>query len=90
MDSLDGEQMIRFAVCDDNAEDLKCIEDIITSYKKTEMQIDTFSNPIELLNRIKEVRYDAFFLDMDMSEMTGLQVSSKICEIDMCSEIIFI
>lgn len=90
MDSLDGEQMIRFAVCDDNAEDLKCIEDIITSYKKTEMQIDTFSNPIELLNRIKEVRYDAFFLDMDMPEMTGLQVSSKIREIDMCSEIIFI
>ena len=54
------------------------------------MQIDTFSNPIELLNRIKEDRYDAFFLDMDMPEMTGLQVSSKICEIDMCSEIIFI
>ena len=82
--------MIRLAVCDDSVEDVKNIKEIIESYNKPNIEVDVFNNPMELLDKVQEYRYDAFFLDIDMPEMTGLQVSSKIREKDVYSEIIFI
>ena len=77
-------------MCDDSVEDVKNIKEIIESYNKPNIEVDVFNNPMELLDKIQEYRYDAFFLDIDMPEMTGLQISSKIREVDVYSEIIFI
>lgn len=84
--------MIRLAVCDDSSEDLRDIAEIIKSCDRIneDVQIDAFSNGANLLKMIDTVRYDAFFLDIDMPEMTGLDISAKIREKDAYSEIIFI
>lgn len=84
--------MIRFAVCDDNLEDLKNIVEIINTCVKNneDVQIDVFSNGADLLKVTDTVRYDAFFLDIDMPNMNGLDISARIREKDAYSEIIFI
>ena len=46
------------------------------------LRLDTFSNPLEAIERLKEERYDLLLLDFIMDEMNGNQVVSNIRSFD--------
>jgi two-component system response regulator AtoC len=53
-------------------------------------KVDTFSDPIEALNRFSESNYDAVLSDINMPEMSGLEVLHRCKKIDPESVVILI
>ena len=76
--------MIKIAICDD--------EPIICSLYQTKVQfilkeheseasIDTYTQPLKFLEALKVQEYDLILLDIDMPEISGLQLAEKIQEL---------
>lgn len=57
-------------VVDDTVMNLTVVKGLL---KKTEIQIDTAESGMETLEKVKEKRYDAIFIDHRMPEMDGIQ-----------------
>lgn len=55
---------------------------------KAEMEI--FSSPKKLLQRMKDKRFDLAFLDIDMPEMDGIDLGKKIKDVENDTEIIYL
>lgn len=76
--------MINIAVCDDETEILKQIAGIIRCYMKEknyQYHIDEFTSGEELLKKQDKLSdYNLIFLDVEMPEISGLEVASKIRE----------
>lgn len=60
--------------------------------EKTEQVIvvDTFQSPIKALNEIEKLEPDVIFLDVEMSEMSGIELASNIVLKDYNIEIVFV
>ncbi|NLG02762.1 MAG: response regulator transcription factor, partial [Clostridia bacterium] len=84
-------EVIRCAVCDDDASFLKQIETNILAYakqKQLQCRIDTYSSGEELLQ--SEEQYDVYFLDMQMNELDGMQTAVHIRTRNEKAVIVFI
>ena len=86
---------MRIAICDDNIEFLNQIEDIVMhTYKEMQMEIEVslFQDGQDLLAEIKrdEVDIDLLLLDIDMPEVSGLEMAKIIREMGKESILIFI
>jgi len=48
----------------------------------------TFSNPLEFLEKIKAgtIEYDMLFTDINMPQMTGLELSKSLKSLDICRQ----
>lgn len=88
--------MFRIAICDDVAQVCHHIEKILLAYAKEEqllLDIEVFYDGAELSKFIKENHgFDLIYLDIEMKELSGLDVSKEIREImsDLRTEIVFI
>jgi len=74
---------MRIAICDDNLEFLKQIEDIVSCiYKETQVElvVSCFQNGQALLEEMKkqEEDIDLLLLDIDMPEISGLEVAKAV------------
>lgn len=83
---------MNIAVCDD---DIKCIDKILQllqPYKETEeLSINTYLSGEEFLAKIDEaVQQDIIFLDIEMLEITGIEVAYRLRKKDSKAIIIFI
>lgn len=86
---------MKIAICDDNFQFLKQIEEIVTQIYK-EMHLDftlsCFQSGETLLAEIqdKDAEMDLLLLDIDMPELSGLEVAKIVRETDNNSILIFI
>lgn len=85
--------MIEIAICDDNEVFNEELEKILLSFCdviKEEMGIDTYTSGALLLEKVD--KYDLIFLDIEMRGLNGVQVGSRIREIDktMSKQIVFV
>lgn len=71
---------MRIALCDDERKETESLKELIMSYsfkEDYEIYVDTFNNPLELLERGK---YDLYFLDYIMPQMNGVDLALKLRE----------
>ena len=69
---------IRLAVCDDEAPVLSYLTDQIRKeFGKYDLcaEADIYTSPVELGKVMQEKPYDAYFLDIDMPKMNGLELA---------------
>lgn len=76
--------MIRLAICDDELSYQNILKQKILSIfekEKTNVEISTYSSGEELLKAMKDKKADVIFLDIDMPEMSGLNVAGDVMNI---------
>lgn len=85
---------MKICICDDNAADLRLIQELLEKLLKKEeltYEIETFSDGNKLMKKILEpVEYDVVFLDIDMPGIDGITIARKLHEINNVINIIFI
>ena len=86
---------MRIAICDDNIEFLKQTEDIarhIYQERQLEIQLSSFENGQDLLADMSQTKsdIDLLLLDIDMPDISGLEVAKKIREMGKETILIFI
>lgn len=86
---------MRIAICDDNIEFLKQTEDIVRhTYQEQQMeiQVSRFQNGQDLLADMQksESEIDLLLLDIDMPDVSGLEVAKKMREMGKETILIFI
>lgn len=85
--------MIKIAILDDDKVALMISSSSVEAFlkeKNIEYQLFQFNNPFNYLASAKEEEFDLSFLDIDMPEMTGLEVASELSEVIKQGQIIFI
>ncbi len=70
---------MHIAICDDSAREIGHLREIITANTDRQVSIDTFVSSAEMSKAVQNgARYDAVFLDIDMPEMSGLELGHLI------------
>lgn len=86
---------MKIVICDDSIEDLIKIEKLLRkymgSYTNTEIEVEKYSNPSQLYNKIcgKELA-DIYILDMLMDEKSGIDIGNRIRKADSKNVIIYV
>lgn len=85
--------MIEIAICDDNLVFNEELERILLSFCdviKEEMYIDAYTDGAMLLENVD--KYNLIFLDIEMKGLNGVQIGSRIRELDktMSKQIVFV
>lgn len=81
--------MFKIIAVDDEALALKRFEHLMGSVPQVEL-LQTFTNPLDALDYIKENTVDIAFLDIEMPELTGLELAERIQEADPFISVVFI
>ena len=81
--------MYKIIAVDDEQLALKKFQHQIKDMNNLEL-LQTFTNPLDSLDFIKENTIDIAFLDIEMPEITGLELAERILEIDPYISIVFI
>jgi two-component system response regulator AtoC len=71
-------------------DEVSILEVVKLGLEEVGFKVDTFSDPIEALNRFSESNYDAVLSDINMPEMSGLEVLHRCKKIDPESVVILI
>lgn len=81
--------MLRVILIDDERPALRGLEALLKDYGAIEIG-GMFTNPLEALERMKEINPQAVFLDINMPQLRGIDAASRI--LDQCpdTEIIFV
>lgn len=82
--------MVKFAVCDDEREIADYISDKLREYYPEECEIKKYGNVESLLTDSRREFFDAFFLDISMPSMNGIELAKKIRENNSYVKIIFV
>lgn len=94
METEREQMMYKLAFCDDNIEFMNHIVERVISYgneKSITFDIQKFSDSDSLLEQIEEKKlFDVYFLDVDMPNYNGIDVSRKIRDYTSTALIIFI
>lgn len=84
---------IHIAICDDDKTFLELIKSKIIEYYRSQNltpQITDFANGKDLVKACKETEFDLAFLDIEMPQMTGIEVIKKLRDFCYDMEIIFL
>ena len=71
-------------------DEVSILEVVRLGLEEAGFRVDTFSDPIEALNRFSESNYDAVLSDINMPEMSGLEVLRRCKKINPESVVILI
>lgn len=82
--------MVKFSVCDDDREMAEHISNKLHTFYPDECEIKTYTNGASLLSDCCINCFDAYFLDIGMPEMNGLEIAEKIRRKDPRAKIIFV
>lgn len=83
---------MNIAICDDDINSINKVMQLIQKYRETEsLSIYTYLSGEEILEQIdKEMKFDIVFLDIEMSEVSGIDVARWLRENNNRAIIIFI
>ncbi len=87
------DQPIRIAVCEDQAEDMNCLTDLIDGSLTAALRahsIERFESGEALTAAFRPGLFDVVFLDMYLGGMTGLDAARVIRRADAACQIVFI
>lgn len=73
----------RIAICDDEPEIGAQVEGYLEQYmkeKEFEYEIDVYSSGVELCKELKDNEYDMLFLDIELPDMSGIEIGHYIRE----------
>ena len=86
-------KMIRIAICDDENLELNNSQKLVAQFfasTKEEAKIDLFSNPSDLINKIKNnTVFDIYILDVLMGDLNGIEVAKIVKSFNKSAKIIF-
>ena len=88
--------MFKVAICDDEEGMVESIEKMIDAYaveKYCSIDVEILSSGVELYNCLNEgIRFDLIFLDIEMEEMSGIEVATYIRQVekDYMTKIVFV
>lgn len=86
--------MYRFAVCDDNQEDMEYIEKLIRVWNQSagyQIRIERFpSGEVFLFAYEDDPGFDVLFLDIEMKEISGIDLAQKLRELGSGIQIVFV
>lgn len=71
-------------------DDVACLEGLATALEPSRHSCDTFSNPLEALDSIKNNCYNVVITDIKMPNLNGLELINKIYAISPATRIIII
>lgn len=69
---------MKIAICDDDSRTAHQLEMAILHSQRGKFEIEVYNNPVRLANAPALNSYDAFFLDIEMPELNGVQLAQKI------------
>ena len=81
------------AVCDDLSAELDRVATILEQWKsekKAPLRYRLFTNASDLLDAMKEERFEAYLLDIMMPGMSGLDAAAEIRQKDEAADIVFL
>jgi len=84
---------MRFAICDDNRENLSVLEEAVENIGVRDAEIDGFYSGDSLLDYLEKKEayyYQIYLLDIEMPGINGLEVAKRIREMDKRAIIIFV
>ena len=81
---------MKVAICDDNPTLTEKINTMLFNYNPNIFETYTYYNPLKLVNQLDQENFDFFILDIEMSEMSGIDLAKKIRERDILSPIVFL
>lgn len=82
---------MRFAVVDDEPCILSQISDLLKNLmSNTNVIVDCYQNSVSFSERYRLVKYDAYFLDIDMPIIDGFELSQKIIDNNIQTPIIYV
>lgn len=83
---------MNIAICDDNLEYIRVLENYFDDMKEYRFDYDVFFSGEELISAYENnnVAYDAIFLDMEMKKLNGIETANLIRKIDKYVSIVFV
>ena len=81
---------MKVAICDDNPSLTEVINTMLTDYDPNMFETFTFYNPHNLINQLDIEKFDFFILDIEMDEMSGIDLAKNIRERGILSPIVFL
>ena len=66
----------RIIVCDDSVTNTAILSSLLN--ENGFIHVDTFNNPLKALQRMEDVKYDLMLLDLEMPNLNGLELVSKL------------
>ena len=86
--------MYKLAICDDNKAYLELVESKIQKYcseNQLNIIVDSFEDSDMLAEYVEEKKlYDAYILDIEMPNLSGVKLAEKIRESSECAYIVFL
>lgn len=85
--------MLRFAICDDEIQELSRISKLLNRYKEQKgeaFRYDAFSSSLELLESLPKDIYDILLLDVLMPGINGIETAHEIRKFNQTVKIIFL
>ena len=86
-------ERLKVAVCDDEARAISVISASIESVFRgfgTEIALETFTAPAELLDRLNVHHFDLIFLDISMPEMDGIELGKRLQKTGNNADLVFV
>ena len=83
---------MHFAICDDELAHSRLLEAVLCEYEDLSIHIEIYNSGEELLHDMETNvrRFDAYFLDIEMREMNGIETANAICALDRRANIVFV
>lgn len=83
------ERMLKSIIVDDEILAIHLLEAMLKDNETVEI-IGKFTSPLEAIDHIPRLKPDILFLDIEMADMNGIEVASKVEELAQSMDIIFI
>ena len=80
--------MLKIAICDDEINILNKTKELIESYDKYEITIESYCSGEDLIENYSN--FDVIFLDIDMKGINGIETAKRIREQDKLVKIIYV
>lgn len=81
--------VIKAVLIDDDKLALNILRHQLARYPDIEIE-ESFTDPLEALDRIKTIKPDVVFLDINMPQLIGLDAASQIKGVDQNTEVVFV
>jgi len=79
---------MKIAVCDDEKREADTLQTFLKAYFKDVCKVDVFYSGRELLE--SKIRYDIFFLDIELEDASGIAIAEAIREKDLQTYLVFV